>query len=468
MASSLGEAILHLVSDATKLDKGLTDAKGKVAGAMDWMHTKSVAMGSMLGQLGAQAVTAIGSQIVAAGKESLNKFLEYATQIQQLQRVLGTNVDEAARLIQVADDVGIAYEAMTQAMAIASKNGIEVNIEGLKQLSDQYLSFAPGVERAEFAASKFGRGWAAMIPILEKGGEGIEKINDGIDEGLIPTEEAIKQAQAYKIAVDELSEVWDVFVYRVAPPVLNTLTDIINRMRDEVEATKLAAADGKTLFLLTGAQYEAYVAQAAAARETADATKALTIANKDATGSYEEAVDPMKAVAEELKRISDANRETMSFVLSYADFQKGYEEDHKKALEQQRDAQRELNDAIKEYGSGSEDAIERAQKVTFAQHDLNDAIKKYGQGSDEAAKARIKLNDAMDATSAGDDKISDATEKLNEANTAIGKLEASWHEKTQRMIYDMILTKLSVDGFTDAEFAAAQQLGVDMGIYTQA
>ena len=57
---------------------------------------------------------------------------------------------------------------------------------------------------------------------------------------------------------------------------------------------------------------------------------------------------------------------------------------------------------------------------------------------------------------------------MQDAQQGVKDLEASWHESTQKMIYDMVLAKVSVDGLTDAEFNATQDLAVQMGIRTQA
>jgi len=478
--SSLGEAVLKLIADSKTLDKGLAEGKAKVSGAMDWMKTKSIAVGTMLGNLGGQAVSFLGQQIVAAGKESLNKFLDYATQIQQVQRALGTNVDEAARLIQIADDVGIAYEGMTQAMALASKNGIEVNIEGLANLADEYIKLAPGVERAEFAAAAFGRGWQTMVPILEKGGDGIRKINDGIAEGLLPTEEAIRQAEEYKIAVDNLSEAWEQFIFRVAPKILEWTNKQLNDELDLMRAREMAKEAGIGMWDWIGEEkIQEFISLARAEREAATEAKRLTSANEDATGSFEastSAIDDNKAAIDEantaydefknkLDEVSRTNREAESFIQSYADFQKDYSKNHKQAIDEVAEAEKELAEARKKYG---QDFISNAQKLGFAQSDLNEAVKKYGAASEEAFNAREKISNIKDAQ--GDDfkGLDKVFEKLQDAQQGVKDLEASWHESTQKMIYDMVLAKVSVDGLTDAEFNATQDLAVQMGIRTQA
>jgi len=166
--------------------------------------------------------------------------------------------------------------------------------------------------------------------------------------------------------------------------------------------------------------------QAVGDREAADAAAALARSNEDAAGTFDEGASGMSAeeqaakdLADELKAVSDRNQEMLSFTMSYADFMDSYTEDHKEALDKVTEAQEKLNATIEESGIGSDDAIE-------------------------------------------------AAEGLREAQTALSELEASWHEKTQRMIYDMVLTKLSVDGLTDAEYKAALEVGVTMGILSQA
>jgi len=125
-----------------------------------------------------------------------------------------------------------------------------------------------------------------------------------------------------------------------------------------------------------------------------------------------------KKAAEQLEKVSERNKGILSLTEKMGDNQKKYAEDHAEAV----------------------------QKIADAQIDLNEATDEYGAKSDEAFAAR---------------------EGLDEARAGLAELEVAWHEATLRMTYDMIVTKLSIDGLTDAEFEAAIQIGITSGIYSQ-
>lgn len=483
---SLGQAILELTADQTKLDAGLTAAKNKVGGALTGMKGQlsafGIAAGTMMGNLAANAVQAVTGAIVNAAKDSLKGYIDYAAQVRDTARSLGVDAEQASRLIQVADDVTISYESMTASMKYAQKEGIDVSIEGLARLADQYLALEPGIERQQFLFATFGRQGAEMGKLLEQGSAGIYAMSEAIDESQVLTEEAVQNARNYEIAIDELNDAWDGFIYRVAPPVIKAMQSILAVLEANVKGMGAFYdfLSGKISFDELGrvageASSEALKKVNDSIMGATNSVNDLGRANQNATGTFDEAADGMSAeekaakdLEEQLKKLSEANKEALNFTLKYADFQHDYAEQHKDAVEAVTEAEQKLSEVMDEYGVDSQNQADAITKVTIAQHKLNDAIDKYGAGSDEAAAAKIALNNAMEATSAGDEKIADATAALDDAKAKIGELEASWHEKTQRMIYDMVVAKLSIDGLTDAEYDASIQLAVTMGIMTQA
>jgi len=141
----------------------------------------------------------------------------------------------------------------------------------------------------------------------------------------------------------------------------------------------------------------------------------------------------------------------------------------------------DVNDAVGEGTETFDDNGKAAQRNTAAIKAADQALQDYKKAVDEASQANQDAlgftldyaksqqdyakahREAAAAISAADDDIS-----LKEAQTAMSELEASWHESTNKMIYDMVQTKLSVDGLSDAEYKAAQDLAVQMGLITQA
>ena len=64
----------------------------------------------------------------------------------------------------------------------------------------------------------------ALIPILEKGADGIDKLNKGISENLILSEDARQAAEDYKISTAELPMV-TIGSMAMVIPLLSRVTD---------------------------------------------------------------------------------------------------------------------------------------------------------------------------------------------------------------------------------------------------
>ena len=359
-------------------------------------------------------------------------FVAYAEQVKNLSRNIGVSSEEASRLIQVADDVRISYDSMSTAMKIAQKQGVDVSTEGLAKLADEYKALAPGVERTKFLVDKFGRSGLEMGKLLERGGDGVRKMSDSIDNSLVLTAEAIRKSDEYQKKLDDLEDSVLALQVAIGEKLVPAMTDAATIANANVTAFtsfgdvlsgKVALNDwaagiinANNVFEETGTITEENTVALEDNADALDGQKAAVKAAEDALNSYKDMLD----------QVSQANQDAESFIQSYADFQKGYDKDHADALKDVADAEEKLRDAMSK---------------------------------------KAKTPEQKDAKR---EAIDDAKTGLLEAGKAVQDLEATWHESTQKMIYDMILAKVSVDGLTNAEFKATQDLAVQMGIRTQA
>lgn len=340
--------------------------------------------------------------------------LEYNEQIKNLSRNTGLAAEEASQLFQAADDVRISYQSLSTAMRIAQKEGVDVSIDGMARLADEYVKLQPGVERTQFLLDKFGRSGLEMGKLLSLGADGVRDLALSTQEGLIVTEEAIKANDEYRFALDAFND--QVMELKVSignellPVMTKMLLGLAKQKEIQAEANRLMtegiAKNREQALSMAAATIQAAAAEEVMARNVEGATDVLdenSSALEDNKAALREADDALKAYQDQLAEMSKSNMDAERFIQSYADSQKKYVEDHQAAAKR-----------------------------------LQDAIVK---GDQEAIAA---------------------------AREGIQELEATWHESTQRMIYDMVMAKLSVDGLTDAEFKAAQQLAVTMGIRSQA
>lgn len=372
--------------------------------------------------IAADAARIAGQVWQATGGE----FVAYAEQVKNMSRSLGASAEETSRLIQVADDVRVSYDTLKIAMKEAQKDGIDPNIEGLAKLADEYVKLQSPTQKTQFLLDKFGKSGLEMGKLMEKGGDGIRALSAAIDDNMIMTEEGIKASDQYQHSLDELNDSWSAIKITIGSYLVGPATDLLNHYRDINTSLKENGYWYTLLHQFSLDDIEAKRQEADAAFEASQGNEELTGSLEDNSGAMKDNKEAVKAAEQalsdykdSLEEISRANQEAESFIQSYADFSKNYAEEHAAAVEQVKEAEQGLAEATQEYGAQSEQALSAAADVSDAQKGVQD-------------------------------------------------LEASWHESTNKMIYDMTLAKVSVDGLTDAEFKATQDLAVQMGIRTQA
>jgi hypothetical protein len=188
-------------------------------------------------------VTALGAAGAAVGgmakflKDSVNQTVEYATEVDNLSRLLGISTEDTSRLIQASDDLFISQEKLQAGLQAATRQGIDVSIEGLKKLADEYKGMPEGVERSEWVLKNFGRSGAEMGKLMEIGAAGIDEATAAIADNMIITGKSYEEIMNYKRSVDELQDSWQGVKYTVGGLVIPTLTDFITFLNEATGGT---------------------------------------------------------------------------------------------------------------------------------------------------------------------------------------------------------------------------------------
>jgi hypothetical protein len=198
----------------------------------------------------------------------------------------------------MADDLGISYESLQKALWFAAKNGMDVNVDSMAKLADQYVSLESGSEKAEFLAKNFGKSGAEMGKLLEQGSQGVYAANAAIKGNLVLTEQAVKNARDYEIAVDGLNDAWDGTKVAIGGVLVVPITHFLQNLNKEVEqsGTGLSRFDN-VLSSILGPLYAVVRMTTSYSEETKVATgvtknqdDAMTSV-AEATGKYATAID---------------------------------------------------------------------------------------------------------------------------------------------------------------------------------
>ena len=267
-------------------------------------------------------------------EETGQKFVDNAMRVGDMARALGTTTEEASRIKEVADDVGISVEKLTSSFRVAQKDGFAPTIEGLAAMSDEYLALAPGVERAQYLQDRFGKSGEEMGKLLEKGSEAIRDQAAAMDEAMVVTQEAYEQAQKFKISQDALSDSWDAFTYQVAPPLVEGLTAVVNHYRDITTSLK----ENGYWYTFT---HQLALDDVAAKREQADAALLAADASTELGESFETEAEATRNAEQAARELTKANQEYLNTIGD---------------VTKEIDNQKEKLDEIREkYGEGSQE-----------------------------------------------------------------------------------------------------------------
>ena len=228
-----------------KLDKqvkglqGQTGVKGlnKTLGDLD-SKFKSVTGVSLGFATAAGAAGAAVSGLIKFMSDAVNETVAYATEIDNMSRLLGLSTEETSRLVQASDDLFISQETLSTSLQAATRKGIDVSIEGLKKLADEYNSLPEGVARSKFVLDTFGRSGAEMGKLMEQGAAGIDAATAAIADNMIITQKSMADIMNYKRSVDNLNDSWQGVKYTVGStviPQLDLLFRVMTKGKDDVE-----------------------------------------------------------------------------------------------------------------------------------------------------------------------------------------------------------------------------------------
>lgn len=375
--------------------KGLAELKANVG----------LAMGAFA------AFTGVAIGVGKALGVAVTAFTDYAAQVRDLGRITGTGAEETSKLIQAADDLTISYESLQKALWFASKNGIEVNIDSLARLADEYVALGSASEQAAFLAQKFGKGGAEMGKLLEKGGTGVRSMTDAISGSLVLTDEAVVAAREYEMQVDQLNDSWLAFKVTIGSGVVPELNKMLWGLNNNAAIME---------------EYNRLVEEGT--EGTGDQIRALAIQNVQIQ-QYTDGLD--------------------SAGLSYRSMAE--------AAQQGALANQDFGMSIEEITSKNKDLL----SLTM---DLQAENESYTQKQDEL---KIKLSELVaeqDKYYEGGRKWKEVQGEIDATKGSIDELAAAHEEAGNKIAFSLLQQKMAADGLSDAEFEALLVMGQQWGI----
>ena len=327
------------------------------------------------------------STVQGVMRQTVDVAQAYDQQVRDMMLSTGGTADETSRLIQVVDDMGVSYGTLKTALKMASKDGIEPNIESLAKLSDEYLKLAPGVQRNQFLMDKFGRGGLEMARAMEQGGDALRKMSAEMEGGLVLTQENIDASEEYRKNVDELND----SIQSVKVSIGNGLIPVINQsfaankrwnesMKESAEATGTAYTRTNMYVTIAQLQKENTIAARDALESLKDETYEYTDANDGAVESLED-------YNERMKEVTATNKEMLSLLGSMQSAEESYQTTSQKLTEERAKIEKERADAV---AAGWWEGSEKIREYDEALAENSKAVQE-NEKEHEAANRKIVL-----------------------------------------------------------------------------
>jgi hypothetical protein len=332
--------------------------------------------------------------------DTIGAAVSYADAVNQVSLMSGASTEASSRLVNVFGLLGVSTNSLELAMRFMAKNGVEPSIDGVKRLSDVYLSLAPGVERDQFLIKEFGRSGTDLAFVMSQGSAKIDELNNSINRNLILTPQQTAAAIHLKESQAELNQSWEaskVTIGNALVPAMQWLTDSFNR---QAQAEDMATQLGYNWGTMTTAQRaQVYLVVDAEKTHTA-ALDASDRAQSAAAYSSNVYTESLKQQAADVKSLVDSivnlYDEDSKFNQKQIDIQTQLAKDNadlksgKMSTTEYADAIAKLND---ELAKNAADHLKWAKDVVFAMAEAKGAamIAADPNSSDSVEAFLIKL-----------------------------------------------------------------------------
>jgi len=312
----------------------------------------------------------------------------------------------------------------------------------------------------------FGRSGLAMARLMEQGGDSIREMGAAVDDSLVVTEDGIKAAQDYALALDTLNDRVEgakLEIGRRLVPVLTKATTAFELLLSANNKLNDALAQHEKEVRQTAGNYEDY--QREVYRSVAASTGWMDV-NKFVNLSLDVQAEKVARLAPDLDIMTKAEWDAANAAAEMDDRLGASASGFGLAAEGALDA----SDALVDF-SGKMSSLEEAMKGAIGE-ELTGWRKKQGEISDEIADTRdeiSKLEALKYLTPEQKEDLEAAREKLSDLGESAKQANKDHHEAMVGIIYDMAQVRAAADGIiTEAEYNALKDYATNMGTVDQA
>jgi hypothetical protein len=170
--------------------------------------------------------------------QAIRETVKYADQVRKLSAISGESTESTSRFIQVLDDYSISAEDALTATRTLTKQGHAPSIATLAKLSDEYLGLNSAQAKNELILKNLGRGGLQWVEVLKQGSAAIIAQGDAVRDELILSQEAVRQAREYELAVDDLNDAKLALSVTIGSKLLPVLTQFLTDLATGPEVSR--------------------------------------------------------------------------------------------------------------------------------------------------------------------------------------------------------------------------------------
>ena len=263
MGSKIGDSLQGAFSSLGQFGSVVGDLSRSIAESFDGIgkgakNGLAIAV-TALGALGAAAIAA-GAGLIELGKGGA----ELVEHLEQVSQKTGISVRDLQIFQAAGNTVGVSLDDITTAMrkfgqaltgfgkgAAAQTVLRELGVtskdskEALLEVADAFQKMPDGAQKSSDAVALFGRSGLTLIPLLDKGRDGIQQWEKALDKlGPVIGTEAVQANEKYRDSIGELSLAWDKVKVDVEQSVIPALSKATSWIANNFQGIKAGFLGG--------------------------------------------------------------------------------------------------------------------------------------------------------------------------------------------------------------------------------
>ncbi len=224
-----GKAFITLYVKNSLLVKGLNA-----------IGTQVKSVGSQIMGIGTR-VTALGTMVVGALGGAVKIFADMGSELADVSARTGVAVDNLAELKFAAEQTGGSFEDVEKALLAMEKKGF--NPKGFDAIAKQIAAIEDPAKRTEKAMEIFGKSGAKLIPLM---GNLAELRKQAQDLGLVPTDQAVADADTIGDLFDQIASVGKAAIFEIGAALSPVLIPALETIRSiAVTTTRWVRENGE-------------------------------------------------------------------------------------------------------------------------------------------------------------------------------------------------------------------------------